>query len=263
MERRTTKRAVAAAAFAATLTGGALFGAVLGTPTTSGAQSSGETTTTTASGEDGAGDRPERGHHGFGFGGSDLSVAAEALGLTEDELRERLSNGDTLAEIAEAEGVAVDGLIDTLVEAGREAIDEAAADAKANLEDRVTDLVEEGLPGGDGFPGGHGPGPGHQGDPFLMGDLSTAAEALGLGEDELRERLSDGDTLAEIAESEGVEVDALVSALVDEATTRMDEAVADGDLDEDRAADMKDGLEERVRSFVEDGRPGPWGRPGR
>ncbi len=43
-------------------------------------------------------------------GGPGIEGAADYLGLTEDELHERLRNGQTLAEIARAEGKSVDGL---------------------------------------------------------------------------------------------------------------------------------------------------------
>ena len=57
---------------------------------------------------------------------------------------------------------------------------------------------------------------------------------------------------------------AAVQALVDAATAKIDDAVASGDLDEARATELKDGLEELIRSLVEDGLRGPWGhRPGR
>src|SRR5918996_397239 len=44
------------------------------------------------------------GHHGFAHGPGFLEPAADYLGLDEDTLRERLAAGDSLAEIAEAEG---------------------------------------------------------------------------------------------------------------------------------------------------------------
>ena len=47
---------------------------------------------------------------------------------------------------------------------------------------------------------------------------------------QLRTRLEAGDSLADIAEAEGVTVDAVVEALVDAATAKIDEAVAAGDL---------------------------------
>jgi hypothetical protein len=125
--------------------------------------------------------------------------------------------------------------------------------------------VENGFPdhdGGPGFPGGeHHGGPGMG---FGFADLSTAADALGLTEDELRTRLEDGDSLADVAKAEGVTTDALVKELVAAASAEIDERVAAGDLTAAQAKDIKDGLTERITSLVEDGFPGPWGhRPGR
>jgi hypothetical protein len=78
--------------------------------------------------------------------GVDLDEAAEYLELSESELRERLRDGDTLAEVAEEEGKSVEGLVDALVAAGRERIDEEAAEAKESLEDCVDDLVNGDFP---------------------------------------------------------------------------------------------------------------------
>ena len=59
-------------------------------------------------------------HHEVHFGG--LEAAATYLGLTGDELRERLESGDTLAEIAGAEGKTVDGLVQAMVDSAEEDI---------------------------------------------------------------------------------------------------------------------------------------------
>ena len=97
---------------------------------------------------------PHFGHSGrhlgpFGHVGS-LETAAEYLGLTPTELRERLEDA-TLAEIAKDRGKSVDGLTSALVAAAESRIDEAvaagrltqeqAAELKAALPDRVEALV--------------------------------------------------------------------------------------------------------------------------
>ena len=88
------------------------------------------------------------GHHGGWFG---LDTAAEALGMTEDELRTALeADGATLAKVAEEKGVAVDTLVDALVKAKQERIAQAVesgmpqdvADQRlADLEQQVTEWV--------------------------------------------------------------------------------------------------------------------------
>ena len=109
--------------------------------------------------------------------------------------------------------------------------------------------------GGPGMmPGGMGGG----------AELDAAAEALGLEEDALRDLLSEGSTLADVAEEQGVAASDLVDALVTAATEHIDAAVADGRLDEDRAEEMKADLETRITEMVEEGLPmrGHGGRGG-
>jgi hypothetical protein len=90
----------------------------------------------------GLGRGPGFGHH-HGFRGADLDAAASYLGLTEDELHTRLQNGDTLAEIAKAEGKSVDGLVNALVAAEKKELDQAVADGR--LTDAQRDSIVSGL----------------------------------------------------------------------------------------------------------------------
>jgi polyhydroxyalkanoate synthesis regulator phasin len=109
------------------------------------------------------------GHRGGGF---DLSAAATALGMTDDELRTALeADGTTLADVAEQQGVEVGALVDALVAAQQERIAAAVEDGRitqeqadqrlADLEERVTERVNSEAPVGGP---GHGPGPGPHGD---------------------------------------------------------------------------------------------------
>jgi hypothetical protein len=103
------------------------------------------------------------GGHGHGGGRLDLSAAATALDMTEDELREALRADDTsLADVAGQQGVEVATLVDALVTAQQERIDQAVEDGDltqeqaderlADLEERVTERVNS-----DDW-GHHGPG---------------------------------------------------------------------------------------------------------
>lgn len=97
------------------------------------------------------------GHRGSSGPGLDLAAAAEALGLTEDELRTALEAGDvTLADVAEDEGVEVETLVDALVTAAEERIaaaveegrltQEEADERLADLATRITERVNTPLP---------------------------------------------------------------------------------------------------------------------
>jgi len=118
------------------------------------------------------GDHGGRGGHGPG---ANLTLVASTLGMTEAEVRDAVSNGQTLAQLAEAKGSSGQALIDVLVAAEKTRLDtevaagehtQAEADAKlADATTRITDFVNNtqtaGPAGGNGGPGGHhGHGPG-------------------------------------------------------------------------------------------------------
>ncbi|MBA2643363.1 MAG: hypothetical protein H0U82_10610 [Actinobacteria bacterium] len=96
----------------------------------------------------GFGHGPDHGHLGHV---ATLETAAWYLELTEAELRSQLAGGKSLAEIAEAEGKSVDGLVRTLVDSARTKLDQAVEDGrltkaqadeiKGILEERITELV--------------------------------------------------------------------------------------------------------------------------
>ena len=108
------------------------------------------------------------GRGGHGGGRVDMAAAAEALGITQEELRTQTQAGQTLADIAEAAGVAEAELVDALVAAAKTRLAEAVtagrltqadADARAaDLETRITDSLDELCGPGGGGPGGGGPG---------------------------------------------------------------------------------------------------------
>ena len=113
---------------------------------------------------------PGRGAHGAGHFGhfGNLEAAAAYLGLTQAELREQLADR-TLAEIAKDKGKSVGGLVQALVTAAENAIDEAvtegritqehADEIKVELQERIKNLVNGDFPEhGRGFHRGLGPG---------------------------------------------------------------------------------------------------------
>ena len=116
------------------------------------------------------------GPHGFG---KDVDVAAQALGMTADELRTALQGGQSLADVAKAKGVDVSKVVDALVAQLKAHLDEEVksgehtqaeadqmlADAKAHIEDFVNGKAPAGGPGfgGPGGGRGHGAGPGGPG----------------------------------------------------------------------------------------------------
>lgn len=234
------KTLIGAAGLAAALGIGSVIGAGFGSPGISGAlQTPDEETTTAEGGTTAPADGPRRPF------GSHLAVAAETLGMTEDELRTALAaEGATIASIAAERGVDVQLVIDAIV-----------ADSQDELVERVTAMVNGELrehgPGGPGR--GHGPG-------FRLERLEAAATALGITVDELRTQLQEeGATIATIAEAAGIDVQTVIDAIVADATAEIDEAEAAGTIDAERAAEIREALPERVAAFVNGERRGGFG----
>jgi polyhydroxyalkanoate synthesis regulator phasin len=87
--------------------------------------------------------------------GEKLSAAADYLRLTEAELRTKLNSGQTLAEIAKAQGKSVDGLKQTLLDETKSKLDQlvkngdltqAEADAMyQRFQSHIDDLIQNGM----------------------------------------------------------------------------------------------------------------------
>ena len=112
--------------------------------------------------------------------------------------------------------------------------------------DTVFDTLMETLSSGD-RPGGNRPGGRHGSGGAALG---TAAEAIGIEVEDLREAVRDGSTIAEIAEENGVDPQQVIDALVAQANERIDQALADGRFDEAEADEKRSEIEQRVTDLV-------------
>jgi len=159
-----------------------------------------------------------------------IDDAAKQLGIESSELSAALKQ-------------ALENRIDEAVDAGTLTEEQGSA-LKERLESAGVPLVfgSFGPSFGDRFEHGFGLG--------SFGKLEAAATYLGLTEDALHDALHDGTSLADIAKAEGKSVAGLVDALVAEAGERIDSAVAEGRLSEERAAELKGDLEERTTDLV-------------
>ncbi len=194
---------------------------------------------------------------GVAVGGTALAVSAPTDSSTQGSSMPDSSSEDT----------------GTPDDAGTEGSDDAgrAADRQQRIRDALSGLVGDGsltqeqadevaetLDGSDalGGRGGQG-GPGDPGGPgHLIGrGLDAAATALGLTETEVREAVRGGQTLAELADSQGVDVQAVVDALVAEGEQELCDAVAAGRVTQVRADEIAAALPERLAEMVENGRP--------
>ena len=240
---KTNGKILGAIAFSLALAGGGVAGAVIGVPSLSGAQS--EPAETTPANRN----RPARADR--------LATAAEAIGISTDDLRAALKGGQSIAEVAEANGVEAQTVIDALVAEATTRLEGLLAE----LPDRVAEAVNRTGPPDHEGPGQGGPGQGGRRGP----GLEAAARAIGISVEDLRTAVKGGDTVAEVAAANNVEVQTVIDALIADATTHLHQAVADGRLSEadaaERAADLSERITAMVNGTMSPGGPGRQGPP--
>ena len=255
------RRLIAASVVAGAVAVGAVAGAVIGIPGLSSASTSGSSGATGSSGASGAsgssgpsgpwGAFPGRHFRGF-FGariGADkdvLDAAAKALNLTTEQLLQKLSDGKTtIADVAQQQNVELQTVIDAM-----EAV------AKQDIEN----FVNNPLPAAPKFPGGM-PKMGPGGFGFVFGlpgvhdALDPIAKALGISTDELQNDLKNGQSIADIAKAQNVDLSKVVDAVMTEVQGRLDQMVKDNKLSQDQADRIEARLKERITDALNHGLP--------
>jgi uncharacterized protein YidB (DUF937 family) len=238
---------------ASLLAGGLAIGSVLAPIGLASAQEDGsDADEGTTAADEGTGGRHR--HRGGEASEAMRDVVEDVLGLSQEELKAAFDEGQTLAEIAEAEGVSTEDLVASLVAAAEDRIDQAvedgridadhaeerSADLEARIEERVTTAPGEFEGRRDhGLRGGRG-----------LGIAIEVLDALGITTEDLATGRSEGQTLVEVAEDAGVSETELVGSLVGAAEEAIDQKVADGDIDVERADEVKADLEERISERV-------------
>jgi ribosomal protein S20 len=181
---------------------------------------------------------------GNGLGKSSyFTAAATYIGITEAQLRTELGTDKSLAEVAIAHGKTRDGLV--------------AALTAAQQQDIATLVDQKGIGARPNPANGYGPGPGGfgrgPGGRNVAGNSEAAAAAyLGTTQADLETKLRAGQTLAQIANATaGKSRDGLVSALVADATAKIDAAQKAGTITADQATQQKANLSTRIAQLVD------------
>jgi predicted DNA-binding protein YlxM (UPF0122 family) len=209
------------------------------------------------------------GMHGHGPGGPGLDTVAEVLGMTPEDLRAQLQAGKTLAEIAEAQGVDPQAVCDALHALAEERLQQAVADGQLTQEqaDQMLERMAEHegdclLDAGSPFGMRHGRGMG-MGWRDHGAVLDTAAEVLGMTPEDLQTELQTGKSLAEIAEAQNVDPQAVCDAIHAQAEEMVQQAVADGHLTQEQADSILERMAEREGDCLSmTGKPLGFGRAG-
>ncbi len=186
----------------------------------------------------------------FGRLGAEI---AEVLGITPDDLGERLQAGITLAEIAEIEGSTGEELVTQVTEhiaahfavrvtAGK--LDQPRAEEiVASTEQTLRDLLDVEHPFGTVIKE-------RRNRAIRVAGLEAASDLLGLSVDEVRVRLEEGATLAQVAEAEEVREDDLMRAILAPLIDRVEQAVERGRLTDGDAVEVLEKATERVAEAI-------------
>ncbi len=175
----------------------------------------------------------------------------DLLGVSGDEIRAALTEGSTLVEVAAANGVSEQELVDVLVqrlvanaqEHGEEVTEDRLAEVRAKILERVNTVVDtsEGVKRH-----GHKDGVGRQGG-FAKSDALTGL--FGVSGDEIRAALTEGSTLVEVAAANGVSEQELVDVLVQRLVANAQEHGKE--VTEDQLAEVRAKILERVNTVVD------------
>lgn len=197
----------------------------------------------TAAGAAGPGGPGGKGHGGIRVAGQ---TAAATIGVSPEDLRSQIRSGKTIAQIATEHGVDPNTVVNAVVTALTEQIDQKAAagtvdanraeQAKQKLPDFANRFVNETKP--------------HRGYMILKDAVKAAAKEIGVSEKELKDALKSGKSIAQVAKDHDTSVDDVVNAIVKEATGDIDKAVKDGNLDSTKADEIKKKLPDRVKKLV-------------
>lgn len=155
---------------------------------------------------------------GFAARGAGLKVAAEAIGVSNEDLRTAVKSGKSIADVAEDKGVPAQTVIDAVVAEAGTRLETAAtngritqerADAIAGkLPETIKAFVEGTRPSGLRGKAGRGPGRGPH--------LEAAARAIGISTEDLRAAVKSGKSIAEVAEDKGVAPQTVIDAVIAE-----------------------------------------------
>jgi DNA-binding protein Fis len=146
-----------------------------------------------------------------GSAGGDVQLAADYLGISRRELRARLRDGQSMAEVADAtRGKSAQGLIADLIAHRQAALSASPASERETLARARAQIVAEAIRARG-----------------RAGQAQTAAAYMGISLTALRARLRAGESLAQAAAAVGKSRAGLIDALVSVKAGRLHTALAE------------------------------------
>jgi len=154
-------------------------------------------------------------------GGAAAIVMAPSIAGAQETVQE--------SQVGSALGEVLDGLVadGTLTQGQRDSVETALREARPNV--------------------GHRDGAGRRGHRSPAGQVF---DDLGIDKETVRSGLAEGLTLGQIADANGSSAAALSDALITQMTERLNNAVANGRIDEGSAAEKQAEIEQRVDDMI-------------
>jgi len=196
-----------------------------------------------------SGGAAQQGRHGHGARLA-LQTAATTIGVSPQDLAGQIRGGKTVAAVATEHSVDPGSVVNAVVAALTQRIDQAAAQGKidANRADQAKQKVPDIA---NRFVNQTKSKQSQGGRRAVLKDAANAAaKEIGISVADLKQARKDGKSIAQVAKDHNKSVDDVVNAIVKQATSDIDQAVKDGKLDSKKADQIKQKLPDRVKQLV-------------
>jgi len=177
-----------------------------------------------------------------------LQTAATTIGVSPQDLAGQIRDGKTVAAVATEHSVDPANVVNAVVAALTQQIDQAAAQGKIDAnrveqaKQKVPNLANRFVNETKSKQG--------RGRAILKDAANAAAKEIGVSVTDLKQARKDGKSIAQVAKDHNTSVDDVVNAIVKQATSDIDQAVKDGKLDSKRADQIKQKLPDRAKTLV-------------
>jgi uncharacterized protein (DUF433 family) len=200
-----------------------------------------------SAGSGAAGGAAQQGRRGHGARLA-LQTAAATIGVSPQDLAGQIRGGKTVAAVATEHSVDPASVVNAVVAALTQQIDQAAAQGK--IDGNRADQAKQKLPNFANRFVNETKSKRGRGRAILKDAANAAAKEIGVSVADLKQARKDGKSIAQVAKDHNKSVDDVVNAIVKQATSDIDQAVKDGKLDSKKADQIKQKLPDRAKQLV-------------
>jgi uncharacterized protein (DUF433 family) len=177
-----------------------------------------------------------------------LQTAATTIGVSPQDLAGQIRGGKTVAAVATEHSVDPANVVNAVVAALTQQIDQAAAQGK--IDASRADQAKQKVPNVANRFVNETKSRRGRGRAILKDAANAAAKEIGVSVADLKQARKDGKSIAQVAKDHNKSVDDVVNAVVKQATSDIDQAVKDGKLDSTKADQIKQKLPDRAKTLV-------------